>query len=259
MEVTAKKNINKNNLSKDELYFLRLFIHNYSLEEIQEFLSLPKDKVMQIEHEAMLKLEVNTSYMMVVKSFREKIVSDYDFADELSKKLCLNMTSTLIERNKEKVVNVELENNLKNLLSNYEQQLENKAKILNNEDVLNKTEMAFLNLRFLDDVSSYIDIGNKNHELFLTSFGFVKEHITSYDLIISKLKANSWYNAYVKAVELQLIEKPKSLKKKVEMKMNSCKRNISSILDRKSTSEKDRFNNIYRELVSLLVCYSKLY
>jgi hypothetical protein len=251
----------KVNLTKDELYFLRLFAHNYSYEQIEDFFCIDTKERMVLEKSLKQKLNAFTSFETIVKGFELKILNEYDFADSINKRLCLTKTNTWYNE----YINNNLDapkliNELLDLLRIYDCELD-KANMDVDLKIFSEPEISYITLRLLKE--SYISCVNFNDNEFnglvLNTRFEDSINVAFSNVILSKLKVNSWYNAYVRAVELKLIEKPDYIQERIKRKVKICKNNILHILRLKRMSEKDKIHGMYRELVLLLINYNKIY
>jgi hypothetical protein len=258
--VIRKENLSKENLTKDELYFLRLIAHNYNNEQIKGFFCMDDVGISVLEKNVKRKLNETSFCNSIVKAFNSKLLDEYDFVDDINKSISLAKAGFIFREYSViglYLMSQRLKSELTDLLRVYEHGLKSKNKDidLNSFSVL---ERAYINFRFLQE--NYINLErNELNGMFENINLSESQTLDMCKSLQNKLKVNSWYSAYVKGIELKMIKKPNCIRERTEIKMGECRKNILYILKLKRLSEKDKIYGIYRELVSLLATSTKFF
>ena len=199
-------------LSNDELFYLKLFTHNYTDQQIAEFLCVGKKQVDEIELNLRKKLKTKDCVSTIVKAFEYGILDKYDFVHELVKIEAIKITSRLefhfqtgeIDEN---IIRREVSEMLKNANSELKKYHE---KNLNVKDIT-EVEKRYLKLMF--EGHNRFDIIKELKASSAQVFHDFKKST------FKKLQVNCFYNAYRKAFELQmLIDDKKNTHQRTEVR-----------------------------------------
>ncbi len=233
-------------LTKEELYYLKLLVHNYSYKEIENYLELTERELQVVEQKVKQKLNTSHCCDTIIKAFKMNILNAYDFVNASVKSemsICAHMlfdTYFAKKRALSKAMKT-IEEDVLNVLKTCHQRVK--------EEHLEKGLSAFsLNPSERD----YLVIRYKGfkREVITRSFLFSKDDISEMEIgILEKLQVNCWYNAYRRALELELLKRLDYDGKVMKMKLSKFEQYMLTSDRLKNFKEKICVDVLYRELI----------
>ena len=240
------------NLTKDELYLLRFMTHDYSVKQIKDFFNINGRDILILYQSIKTKLKAKSRYMCIVNAFHLNILNEYDYVNDIDKKICLEIAELIFNKCSKTSQSLRpniVEEALNELLSIYSLALKNNKSYANLK-MLTNVEKKYINKRLMNDINPELNGEKKATNLKKTqnrqTFNIINRSI------LTKLKVNSAYAAYNEVVALHVIDKTNFLEKRTLEKTKECKKAILYELKLKKPTEKIKTYKIYRELVSLI-------
>ena len=229
--------INKTvSLNANEVYIVRLVSHGLTTVQITDFLAITTDQYLNYIKSIKLKLECESWFRAVLKSFKLGILKHEDFIDELVKVKALNYSFKLL-----KIVN--------------EQKQTLEFVTLAIISFFEDSEKVFLELNtmeFLSQEINYLQLKFKGFDHIEMSKSFNFSESESFDFqerLFRKLEVNDWYNAFKKAFKLKIIDIDTNLNTNHFNEAGKVATNILAISLFKSLTEKEKQLMIYNELL----------
>jgi DNA-binding CsgD family transcriptional regulator len=238
-EVTAFIDNKKVFLSNNELYCLRLMLHEHSIFEIADFLETDISNVFVIRDSVIRKLNSETWYSTIIKAFQYNFLSRYDFVNPIVKQEAILFSHLLIEKifgatNASKSVNY-----LRDAVTEFFNTCQ--AKLLaENKEHFSLNEKRYLELKFKGLTNDFID-----KELKLKKG---KTETISKDLF-AKLQVNELFNSFKKAFHLELIPKDEDFVIYTEVEAIETASRIASLTSYTKNTIKEKELIIYHELI----------
>ncbi len=232
-------------LNKYELYFLKLFAHNFSHSYISNFLGLEKEKVLIIEKRVRRKLKTKYCSDTIIKAFNLEILSKYDYVDEAIKEISSNYALIIIEEYSKASQTdlITLQNILKTFIKKCGLQLAaNNRKLGLYKKSFDRSEINFLKMRYK----------NYNLEEISNKLKLPQESILEMEMCIPKaLHSNSWYNAYRKANEIKLLKKTDFNNTFFKINLIKSRNEILKLITNRALNDKKvKVEMIYSVLIS---------
>lgn len=168
-------------LTKEEIYFLRLLAHNYNSRQIADFLNLKTHNKSLFESNLKIKMNCSNSFQMIQKGFEKGILNKADYAEDSIKRIANLYSHSLYKSfrsGKELPKNIERFYLVRFLDFCKKMDEKGVGKTLNDEDI------NYLNTQYNKMVFK------KSHaeSLFINS--------TKKGNVFKKLGANCWYTAF---------------------------------------------------------------
>ncbi len=186
-------------LSKTEMYFLQLLVHNCNYSAISEFLELPKGDLMMLYNRILIKTNKENTYNLIECVFKYSMLKRYDYIDDLIKQEASLTATEIFDHANSEVYELDVD---------YFKAMINKF-IANSESRLLR---KYAKLKLANKISAKeIGLINQKHQEFC--HGDIKENLilfknrpqTIEDIIQNKLNANCWYSALRIAFQMQLL------------------------------------------------------
>ena len=185
-------------LNAVELSMLELWTLNLPFKDIEFYLGLTKTERLTIMATIKHKLKSNNSYDTIVNGFKYHLLDPYDYVHEIVKKQVLKAVDHLVCHYKSGVLKESTVNEvLEAMQTEIQQELKSFHKANMRGITLLAKEQQYLNLMFEGKSPFYI---SKVLQLSLYDIYVVLKQD-----VFKKLKVNSMYNAYRKALDLGML------------------------------------------------------
>lgn len=232
-EVISEREIGLNN---QELYLLRLVMHNYQTIEITEFLEIQIDHYFYMINSIKSKLKCNTWYQVIIKCFKNGTLKQEDFIDEIIKKEAVIYSEVLADYLMNSDVALAY---IAKLVKEFIVKCDNKLRD-NNKENFSRTERDYLDLKFSGKDEEYVK-KRLNRS--------VKEVDSLQEEILNKLSTNNWYSAFKKAFHLKIISKPDQLNLHIDVEATNTASKMISFYTFKNMKIKEKQLAVYHELL----------
>jgi DNA-binding CsgD family transcriptional regulator len=240
-----------------ELFYLRLYAHGLNTNEIADFLDVDQIKVNQIRYNITAKYNTKNWVKILGKAFKNNVLQQQDFISTVIKQIALQHTQLIYEQyflpTSSSISNNQLKQNIIAFYYTCEVKLSDEYDKKKNDEKLTSQELRFVKLKYnnLSPEAIYKRLSISHSEEKLRS---LKRSV------FKKLEANNWYNAFKKAMQLNLLDEPKSHSINLESEVATCCNKIIRINNLKRLLDSEKKLSIYNELLELYtnVEFSKL-
>lgn len=234
-------------LTSDELFYLRLFVHDFSDDMISEFLEVDRVKVYQLKYSLKSKFKKKNWRDIIVEAFNTNILNKQDFVDDVVRNTALEKTETVLNkfvihtygRSHRKIdFSLFITQAVYDFYSETQSRLRNKY---NNICILD-IEVNIIKLKYqgYTDTEIYKYINTSKHRL--------NEYYRS---IRKKLHVTNWFNAFKICFYLNILMKSDDNFLNKSNEIENCSKNIMRIKALKRIDLKEKKLMVYNELVRL--------
>lgn len=235
-------------LTREELFYLKLLVHNYSYKEMERFLEVQREQITRMEKD--IKQKLNTSHCCdtIIKAFRMNILNTYDLVSDVVKSEVSMHAYILFDKYfaKKRILpkdTMTIKDDVLNLLKTCHKKI--KEEHLKNgisEYCLDPSEKNYLNMKYR----------SFKREIITRNIPFSKQQICEMETgILVKLQVNCWYNAYRKALELELLKRLDYNSSVMRVKLSKFEKYMLKTDKFKKFKEKMCVDVLYRELIAL--------
>ena len=237
----------KESLTKKELNFFRLMMHDMTPIEISDFLEVSLERLFYFRRSIMLKLGCKTWHDTILKAFKIKVLKKEDYTPTEVKACAIKYAQLIMsEFFVSKVLKVngfELHKKLEKLIITFYRESESEVYKTKNEKFSQKEKML-LQLRYEGSDCSLIEekLNLKDSELVDIDY-----------MLLLKLEVESWFNSFKKAFQFRLIDKKKYKHQRliIEVETIECAAKIITMMTFDNLTAKEKELVIYTELVNL--------
>lgn len=236
----------KESLTKKEICFLKLMMHDMPPLEISDFMEISLERLFYFRRSVMLKLGCNTWHSTILKAFKLKILKKEDYTPNIVKEVAVKYAQVILSEflvgKIMEIDNFKLHKKLELSIVKFYRESEKELSNAKTE-VFSEKEKRLLELKYEGLSSSLIE-----KELDLKSSEF--EDIGY--MVFLKLKVESWFNSFKKAFQFQLIDKQKFMHKRLimEVEILECAAKIITMMTFNNLTIKEKELVIYTELVN---------
>jgi DNA-binding CsgD family transcriptional regulator len=245
-------------INQMELFYLRLAMHGFDVNEIQNFLEINRIDITNLKNDLMDKFDSTNLLEIMSKAINYGFININDFVETPIKNLSINYAESIYYE----VIETKMNNtkkDLKKLLLNFLKECDREMKnytnhlITTGEDDENEKVKIKLNQEELDllalkhrgfnnlKVKLKLEISDKKFDVLRRS-------------IFYKLNANNWFNALRKLHRMNCLKQPKK-KLNFKLEFDYCFHEIYRLKKIRRLFEKDKKLMIYSYLLSF---YNKI-
>lgn len=224
-------------LTKKEIYFLRLVLHNYATFEILDFLEIEIDHYFFMITSIKSKLKCESWYQAILKSFKNNILKHEDYIDDIIKEEAERYSAIIINK-QDYSINKELV--IESLIIEYSRDSSNKLKV-NQTDKLNQDEEELIWLKYKGFKEGEILVKLNKNSSYLYS---------TEENVFSKLNVNNWFNTFKKAHLLETLIDEDNPKISISAEIKSTASKIISFFFLKNITDKEKQLMVYHELLN---------
>ncbi|GAA4936092.1 hypothetical protein GCM10023314_05550 [Algibacter agarivorans] len=245
-EHNARTNSNSFILNNFEQFYIRLYAHGYTRQEIIDFLELPKSKAYSIRASLKSKFKTSNFDKITSKAFKKGLIERIDFLDETVKTQALKFTKSICDKyiktttplQKIKEVKVDILGFYYACEHSIHSQLENKAI----KDQLSQNEKEYIRDMYKGFRRNKVETENNLY----------KEHIKVLNqAVFEKLGVTNWFNVYKKALQLDIIKPQNISNESIVLEVNNTATNIVRLFSLKRLNYNEKKLGIYDELLKL--------
>ena len=243
---SALTNSNNLLLNNFELFYIRLYAHGYTIQEIIDFLELPSTKVYALRANLKKKFKTSNFDKITSQALKIGLIERIDFLDESVKSQALKFTKLLCNKHiktttlapKIKEVKMDVLGFYYACEHNIHLQIENKE--IKNQ--LSKNEKAYIRDRYNDFKRNKVETVNN----------LSKAHIEVLNQrIFETLGVTNWFNVYKKALQLNIIQSQNTSNGTIALEVNNTASNIVRLFSLKRLSYNEKKLGVYDELLKL--------
>jgi len=245
-------------LTQMELFYLRLAMHGFDVNEIQNFLEINRMEITNIKNDLMDKFDSTNLLEIMSKAINYGFININDFVETPIKNLSINYSENIYQRVIETKTN-NTKKDLKKLLFSFLKDCDSEMKNFANKKInavenevsknvnvkLTQEEMDVMALKHRGfnnlKVKLKLEISDKKFDALRRSIFF-------------KLNANNWFNALRKLHRLNCLKQPKK-KLNFKLEFDYCFHEIYRLKRIRRLFEKDKKLMIYSYLLSF---YNKI-
>lgn len=223
-------------LNNQEVYLLRLVIHDYKTFEIIDFLEIQIDHYFHMINSIKSKLKCNTWYQVIIKSFKNGTLKQEDFIDDIVKNEAVLYSELLANHLIKSGADL---THIAKLVKEFLVKCDIKLRD-NNKENFSKSEQDYLDLKFKgkgeESIKKRLKMGSKEIE-------------TIQESVLDKLSSNNWFNAFKKAFHLEIVSKYDKLDLHIDIESTNTASNMISFYSFKNMSMKEKQLAVYHELL----------
>lgn len=227
-------------LSTEELYCLRLLLHNRSAVSIAKFLDKDVKEVYMIKSRILKKINRKTWYDTIIVAFKTNILNPYDFVNPIIKKKGIDHSEYLMYQVTQTSIEANSVNYFKKAVLSFYRDCE-ETLIKENKEHFSQSEKRYLEFKFQGYSTSAIQI-----QLMLNNTQFAKVESD----LNKKLKQREWFNRFKKVFQFQLISKETSFSFMLDTEAIETASKIVSMLTFRKVSQKEKQLAMYHQLVA---------
>lgn len=235
--------ITKHNLVLDSnnLFYLKLTLHGYTLFEIADFLEIELKDVFELRSCIEKKFNCSCWYNIFLKAFEYGILNQIDYVDDFIKKRALIYSEEIYLKLTSNYVNSKhVQYKIKQFLSSCDKKIDEET----NKEILTPTQIRYIKYRFRGVLNQSI-----KDKLKLTSFDLNMLQVN----IFKNLKVNNWYNAINKAFLFNILNRKEYLTVNIDKEVIELASKIISLKLIQTISEKEKTLIIYHDLLNLFL------
>lgn len=246
---------NLNRLNKNELYYLKLYTHNYTYNQIAEFLHIEEKQVYNLQLKTQKKLKTQNCFDTIIKAFDLGILDKYDYVNKIIKDEAQYSTLNIFKINsvRSKIDVIEYQNNIEFFIKRSRSKVvsENLKQNIKKSD-FNQLETKYIKMKYID-----LSIKKLSKEIKVSEKILANMETT----ILNKLQVNCWYNAYRKAFEIKILESVSQKDDFFKINLIESRNRVLKLIKNKNETEKMKALNVYRTLISFYntLEYNKLH